>query len=492
MVGSLKDEIVKSSKWSFATELLAKLVVPVTNMILARLLVPEAFGVVAMVTMVTTFAEMLSIAGFQKYIVQHDFDSEEDERKQVLVAFWSNLFLALILWLIIAIFDEQIAVLVGSKGLGIVITIASVSIPINAVSSIQIALLQRSFKFKALFKLRLLTIFIPLIVTVPLAYYGFGYWALVIGTIVTNFMAVVVLLILSPYKISFYYDFNLLRGMLSFSIWSLIEAISIWLTVWSDVFIIAALLSTYYLGIYKNAMTAVNSCLAIVTAATTPILFSALSRLQNNSEQYNYTFFSFQKLVALFVVPMGVGIYCYRDIVVAILFGAKWHDADLFVGLWGLSSAMMIVLGHYCSEVYRSKGMPRISFLAQVLHLVVLIPVIYWAASSYSFEGLIWARALVRIQAILVDFLFMYFVIKISPLKMITNILPFLGISILMVGLSTAIRPLFVGIGWSLFTIIICIVFYFFVLTLIPEYRNLLVKVFSHIFTNKHKSCAGR
>jgi len=221
-------------------------------------------------------------------------------------------------------------------------------------------------------------------------------------------------------------------------------------------------------------------------------LFSALSRLQNNSEQYNYTFFSFQKLVALFVVPMGVGIYCYRDIVVAILFGAKWHDADLFVGLWGLSSAMMLVLGHYCSEVYRSKGMPKLSFWAQVLHLVVLVPVIYWAASRYSFEGLIWARALVRIQAVLVHFVFMYFVIKISPLKMITNILPFLGISILMAGLSTAIRPLFGGIGWSLFTVIVCIVFYFSVLALIPEYRNLLVKVFRHIFTNKQKSCVGR
>lgn len=484
MACSLNDEILKSSKWSFATELLAKLIVPVVNMVLARLLTPAAFGVVATVTMVTTFAEMLSDAGFQKYIVQHDFAGSEDERKQVLVAFWSNLFVAIILWVFIAIFADDIAGLIGSEGLGIVITVASISIPLNAISSIQMALLRRAFKFKVLFKLRVLTIFIPLLVTVPLAYHGFGYWSLVLGTITTNFITVAVLFFLSPYKISFYYDFNLLRAMLSFSVWSLVESISMWLTAWADVFVVASLLSSYYLGIYKNSMTAVNSCLAIITAATTPILFSALSRLQRNTEQYNYTFFSFQKLVALFVMPMGVGIYCYRDILVAILFGPNWHDAELFVGLWGLSSAIMIVLGHYCSEIYRSKGMPRLSFWAQILYLVVLVPVIHWAA-SYSFDELIWARSLVRIQAVLVHFFFMYFIVKISPIKMLTNMLPFLGASILMAALSNVIRPLFAGIGWSIFTIIICIFFYFSVLLLVPEYRNFLFNGFRAIFKNK-------
>ena len=65
-------------KWSTITEIIAKLISPILNMILARLLSPEAFGLVATVTMVVTFAEVFTDAGFQKYIVQHEFIDAED------------------------------------------------------------------------------------------------------------------------------------------------------------------------------------------------------------------------------------------------------------------------------------------------------------------------------------------------------------------------------------------------------------------------------
>ena len=82
--------------------------------------------------------------------------------------------------------------------------------------------------------------------------------------------------------------------MLSFSVWSLVEAIAIWLTTWIDAFIIGTVLNDYYLGLYKTSTTMVNSLLALITAATTPILFSALSRLQNDNSQFNKTFLIFK------------------------------------------------------------------------------------------------------------------------------------------------------------------------------------------------------
>jgi hypothetical protein len=71
-------KVVNATKWSLVTEIFAKLISPFTNMILARLLVPEAFGAVATITMIITFADVFTDAGFQKYIVQHEFKDEED------------------------------------------------------------------------------------------------------------------------------------------------------------------------------------------------------------------------------------------------------------------------------------------------------------------------------------------------------------------------------------------------------------------------------
>ena len=66
----LNEKITSSVKWASITEIGAKLITPFTSMLLARLLTPDEFGVVATVTMVTSFADIFTDAGFQKYLIQ--------------------------------------------------------------------------------------------------------------------------------------------------------------------------------------------------------------------------------------------------------------------------------------------------------------------------------------------------------------------------------------------------------------------------------------
>ena len=80
MSESLNNKIVNATKWSALTEMLAKLVAPVSSMVLARLLTPEAFGVVATLNMVIAFAEIFTDAGFQRYLIQHEFADEEEKK----------------------------------------------------------------------------------------------------------------------------------------------------------------------------------------------------------------------------------------------------------------------------------------------------------------------------------------------------------------------------------------------------------------------------
>ena len=173
----LNEKATQSVKWSLLTEVLVKLISPITQLVLARILAPEAFGVVATVTMVTSFADMLSDSGFQNYLVQHDFDDAEKLRKSANVAFWTNLFISLFLWLLIGLFQDPLACLVGNPGLGPVLAIASLSLPLTAFASIQLALYRRSFDFKTLMPIRTIVALVPLVLTVPLALFGWGYWS---------------------------------------------------------------------------------------------------------------------------------------------------------------------------------------------------------------------------------------------------------------------------------------------------------------------------
>lgn len=90
-MSNLNKQIATATKWSAITEIVAKLITPVSSMVLARLLTPEAFGVVATLTMIITFAEIFTDAGFQKYLIQHEFVDEEDRVQSTNVAFGSNL-----------------------------------------------------------------------------------------------------------------------------------------------------------------------------------------------------------------------------------------------------------------------------------------------------------------------------------------------------------------------------------------------------------------
>ena len=472
-MSDLNKNIVKATKWSTITEILAKLITPITSIVLARLLAPEAFGVVTTLTMIISFAEIFTDAGFQKYLIQHEFKDEQDKIQNTNVAFWSNLVLSLLLWFIIIIFSEPLAAMVGNPGLGNVLSIACVSIPLAAFSSIQMALYKRDLDFKTLFKVRIIGLFVPLFITVPLAFFMRSYWALVIGTIVTNLLNALFLTLFSKWKPSFYYSFKQLKEMFSFTVWSLIEAISIWLTSYVDVFIIGIYLNAHYLGLYKTSMVVVGQIMGLITAATTPILFSSLSRLQSDQQAFESLFFKFQKLVGLLVIPMGVGIFCFRDFITTLLLGDQWGEASYFIGLWGLTSAITIVLSHYSSEVYRAKGRPKLSVLSQVLHLVVLWPVVMIAV-KYGFDVLCTSRALVRLEMILVNLVIMMVVVKISPLKMFVNVSQSLAASLVMGVVGTLLLEMGDSVLWNIFSIAICVAVYSGIVLIVPENRVML------------------
>lgn len=468
MSQTLKQQALQATKWSAITEIVAKLVVPISNMVLARLLTPEAFGVVATLTMVISFVELFTDAGFQKYLVQHEFKDATDREQSTTVTFWSNFIFSIILWAGIAIFADDIARLVGNPGLGVVLIVACVSIPLAAFSSIQMSLFRRDLDFKTLFKVRIVGILIPLVVTIPLAIWLRSYWALVLGTIAQNMANAILLTAFSSWKPRWYYSFAKFKEMFSFTIWSLFESVSIWLTGYVDIFIVGRYLSQYYLGLYTTSSTTVAQIMGLIQSATVPVLFSTLSRLQDDDAEFKRMFYKFEKMISIFLVPIGAGIFCFSHLVTAILLGDQWYEAEGFIGLWGLMSTITILLAQFSSEVYRAKGMPKLSVLVQWLHIIVLWPVVIITV-RYGFETLYIARSFVRLESIAVNLAVMGIVLKFSPLKMVTNIAPSLIASTVMITVAFLLLGIGNTLAWQLICVLICGAVYMVTILLFPE-----------------------
>ncbi len=487
MQDTLDNKIIKATKWSFITEIITRLIGPITNMILARILAPEAFGVVATITMLVSFADIFADAGFQKYLIQHEFNNEEERLKTINVAFWTNLVVAITLWVIIVVYSESLASMLGDRKMDKVIMVACMQLPITAFSSIQMSIYRRNFNFKTLFFVRVVSVFIPFIVTIPLAFAGYSYWSLIIGNLCGSISNAIILTMKSEWKPKYFYSFNILRNMISFSMWTLIESISIWLTTWVDSFIIGSTLSTYYLGLYKNSLTTVNGIFGLIISATTPILFASLAQVQSNNQIFNKIFFNVQKMVSYIVLPMSLGMFIYSDIVVNVFLGKQWAEASEVVGIWSLISGVVIIIGHYSSEVYRAKGRPKLSFFAQILHLIVLVPVCI-IASSYGFEVLVKVRTLIRLQGIIVHMIIMQFIIGISIKDIWSNIRVPVICTFLMGVVGIMLKKSSIGIGFDILSIMICIICYILFLLCFPTSRTDVLIVINKVkCLEKHK-----
>lgn len=482
-----KNSIGKATVWSFAAELSAKIIVPVTNMVLARILAPEAFGIIATINTVVSFADMLSQAGFKKYIIQHEYQDKQSLYKGANVAFLTDFSLAMFMWFLILIFSRPIAGSVGCKGCETGLIVSALSLPLTGLSSVQEALFQRELNYKVLFYRRLIVSFLPFFVTIPLALLGLDYWSIIIGTLTGNIVKIIILSIQCEWKPNLFYRLFIFKEMFSFSMWTLFETMALWASSYIDILIISNKLGSYYTGLYKNSQVTVTGLLTVITGATTSVLFASLSRCQNNNEEFNDIFFKFQKFVGLFVIPFGVIIYIFSDLITLILLGKKWMEASDFIGIWGLCTSLVCVFGTFSREVYRAKGEPKISLTIQLLHLLFVIPVCLYGVSK-GFHTLIYVRSFAFLQIIIVHLLFIKFRFRIPVIKMFLEVKEPIAVSVFIGLLCNVIYKYFdKNIFSQIILLLIFIVLYLILISVFKEYRKIYYNLINKLFKKGNK-----
>lgn len=474
--------MANATKWSAVTEILSKLVTPISSMVLARILAPEVFGVVTSVNLVISFCDVFADAGFQKYIIQRNSKEKKELDHICNVAFWTNLLISLLIWFIIFLFADPIAKLVGSPGEGFALTIACVNLPLHAFTSIQNARLKRNLDFKKLFYVRGLTILIPFVVTIPLALITKSFWSLIIGTIAMNAATAVVMFFIIEWRPRFDFSLETLRSIFGFSIWSLLESILVWVINWGDTFVIGMLLSQHYLGLYKTAMNIVNQIVGVVSATLTPVLLSALSRAQDDDNEFRKIYFNISFYTGILLIPMGVGMFVYQNLLCEITLGSAWLEAAPLMGIWGFVSAIAIIFNSYNGSVLIAKGQPKVSVIVQIVQIAVIIPAVYYAAQM-DFVTLSYTRSLIRFLGMLVYSLVVWKLYGLSLLKQLSNLLPVIVSALVMGGAGVVFIHYSHGIGMELLSILICCLIYLAFLMIFPTTRRLVCVVMDKVMT---------
>ena len=383
-------------------------------MILARLLTPDAFGIIAVCNMIIYFADILADAGFAKYIIQADFKHKDDFYKCASVAFWSHLSLSICIWISVTVFSPALASFLGIAGHQDVIIISTLQLVLMSMISIQVGIIRRSFEFKKAFIARISTTITIFATTIPLAFYTKSYWSLVIGNLTGYFVNAIILICLTHWLPSCFYSFALLKKMFSFSFWSMMEGLAHWFIFWFDVFIVSQLFSTYLVGLYKNSTSIILSFITMITASISPVLLSTLSRLKNN-DSYVDIYMNVTKLLMYLILPVCTLIFFCRDFVTLVLLGPKWSEGAIIIGCWALMLGISIFIYSFPAEIYKSKGIPKYLFYYQLTYIILMVPACIYAA-TFSFWDFVYIRCLVVLVQVILYFIFSKIILGWKPM----------------------------------------------------------------------------
>lgn len=444
-------------KWSLLTEAIPKIISPLVVVVLARLLTPSDYGVVAAAVIVISFCRVFWEAGMGKALIQRqsDVDIAAD------VAFWVNMGLSLLVSSLLFILAHAIALyFFHDLRVSTVIKVLTLQIILGALSSVPTALLQRELMYKQLFWVQFTTVAVPAFFSIPLAWNGLGYWALVVGTVVGQAGQVLILWNATTWRPSFRFPRNIAHEIVPFGAWVATDGLLGWFYVWGDSLIVGFFFGASTLGLYRLGNTLVLTIFGVLINSITPVIYNALSQSFYDQKMDDLRAMLLKAQAALFTLalPAGIGLLFFGDLI-PLFIGKQWKGIGPIISILGMKESLTWLTG-INSDGYKAAGRPDIYTKILAFALVYHIP-IYYIFVQYGLEVFLWSRIVLTIITEMVHFYMQDKFFKISIKSVFVNIQSVLLSSFVYIILSKLISM----IEFSSFYIIdgiIKVVFYVF------------------------------
>jgi O-antigen/teichoic acid export membrane protein len=388
-------------KWSFLSELAAKAISPIVFIILARLLTPSDYGVMSAALMVMAFSQIFWEAGMGKALIKRQTEIEEAAN----VAFWINIGLGIFIAILLFISADLIErTFFHDERVKAVVQVMTLQVLLGAVSSVHTAMLEKEMGFKKLFWIRLVTISLPAVASIPLALNGMGYWALVVGTLVGQTAQGIFLWRLSKWRPKFTFNLMVAKEMGHFGAWVGTTGFMVWFYSWVDALIIGMYLGVHELGLFRIGNQFTTMIFGLLLGYLAPVLYSHFVRMNQDKERVRDASIKILKTLTFISVPIGIIIFQLADPIGNAVFGPQWQGVGLVIGLMALVHGFAWVVGMN-GEIYRAMNKPHYeTIMAGSTMLVYIIAYIY--SIRYGLEIFLWTRLALSILGLLIHLAF--------------------------------------------------------------------------------------
>ncbi|MEW5858966.1 MAG: MOP flippase family protein [Cyanobacteriota bacterium] len=449
---SIGKKAVKGVVWSVIQHWGSQTISFLVFSLLARLLEPEGFGLVALASVFIAFMEIFLDQGLTQAIVQrNELDPEHLDS-----AFWANLTVGILLTIFGIAFAEPIANLFNNPQLEPIIQWLSLSFLFGAFSRVQQAIFHRKLAFKVVAVRSLAATLLGGTVGVVMAFQGFGVWSLVGQRLTNDLTGAVVLWGSSDWRPKFNVSVKHFKELFAFGINMVGFNIVNFFNRRADDFLIGYFLGTVALGYYTVAYRILWVMTQLLVTVTSQVALPTFSRLQEEPERLQRAFYTVTQFTSLIAFPSFLGVAVLAPELVQVLFGSKWQPSIPVMQVLAFIGILHSMI-YFNSTVMMAKGKPSWRFgvncLNAVINVIAFAVVTRW--------GIVAVALAYVISGYLVFPISLYLVRKLIPLQIITYlrqyIIPLTGTLVMVMtiwgarhlfgGLMNSVTFLIVGIG---------------------------------------------
>ena len=367
MATAMEHKVASGVAWSFTEKLLTMVIQMAVSIIVARALMPEDFGVMAILTFFTSVALTIVDSGFSQTLIRKASVTDGDYRSVLRF----NVVMSLLLYVVLTALARPIASMYDAEAIAIVAPVLFLVLPINALCVVQTVMFTREFRFALLSKIVFFSSLISGAVAVAMALLGCGIWSLVAQRLLMMGIKAAVFWYIRRWRSAEHASIASLRSMAPFSLRLL--ATDLIASMYNNVaqLFIGKMYSTASLGYYSQAQKLKDLPVTSSVQAVQGVTYPALSAMADDGERLSQGYLRIVRMLSFVLFPAMLGLVAVAPDMFRLLLGERWMPTVPYFEILALSG-LCYPIAMVSYNILKTKSDGRVILWLEVVKRVIM------------------------------------------------------------------------------------------------------------------------
>lgn len=456
MTTNLKDKAINSMIWVTIDKVGGYFLLFISNMVLARLLMPEDFGCIAMLHVFLAISGIIIHGGFGAALIQKKKPTQVDCNS----AFYINIAASIALYFLLFAFAPSIARFYSMPLLCKLLRIFAIILVITSFTVVQLSILKKEFKFKELAVRNLISGFMGAVAGVICAVLGLGVWSLVINALVSSLIGVILLWRASSWRPTLEFSWQSAKELFGFGGFLMLSSIIASIYDELQSILVGKYYSSRELGFVNQARKLESIPSAALSSVVSQVSFPIFSTLKDNTTALKYGLKKNIKSIQYINLPMMLLLMVIAEPLIDLIYGVRWATCVPYFQILCVSRLLGVCVP-LNMNIISAKGRGKLYFFIQLIKCSFSIGVIVLSI-HHGIYALMFALALIPFFEFVVCSIVNQKLIHYGLFQQLRDILPTFGIAVLSAAIAFCLKYV---IEWHPYIVMIvqslaCVVLY--------------------------------